>query len=394
MKVLILSHMFPIFPKSAFGKFVLDQAKELRKKCDVIVVAPIPWVPKINVLNPFFMYSKIPEKEERDGLLIYHPRYLTLPGRLMFFLDGFFYFWSIKKLLRKIKKDWDFDIIHSHAAYPDSFAVSLFGKRDFKLITTIHSGDLYAVNEGISCKSFIRRGLQKSDLIIAVSHKIKELVYRFEPVKNITVIHNGINLETQETSLSSEIRNIIRDKIAIVTVGSLNIQKGHAFVIKALKTLIKKYPRIIYLIVGDGPEKENLTKLVEQLNLGEYVYFTGALAHDIAMTVIKNSDIFILPSWDEGFGIVYLESMLYGKCVIGSKGEGADDIINDGQDGLLIQKRDISAIARSFVRLIENPEERRKMGDLGKKKVIKFFLTGNQINKTIDFYHKLLRSNE
>lgn len=394
MKVLILSHMFPIFPKPALGKFVLDQARELRKKCDVIVIAPVPWVPKINIFNQFFKYSEIPEKEEIDGLLVYHPRYFTLPGHPKFFLDGFFYFWSIKELLKKIKKDWNFDIIHTHSAYPDSFAVSLFGKRDFKLITTIHSGDLYGVNERSFCAPFIRRGLKESNLIIVVSNKVKEVILKFEPVTNITVIHNGINLGTQEVSLPTEIRNIIKDKIVIVTVGSLNMKKGHAYVIKALKILIKKYPRIIYLIVGDGPEKENLTKLVKQLDLEDYVYFSGALPHATAMSVIKNSDIFILPSWDEGFGIVYLEAMLYGKCVIGSKGEGADDIITDGQDGLLIQKRDASAIVRSFTRLIENPEERRKIGDLGEKKVIRFFLTGHQIKKTLDLYHKLLCSNE
>lgn len=392
MKVLILSHMFPLFNKPALGKFVLDQTKELKKKCDVVVVAPVPWAPKIKSLNPFFQFSKIPEKEEIDGLLIYHPRYFTLPGHPKFFLDGFFYFWSIKKLLKKIKKDWDFDIIHAHTAYPDSFAVSLFDKRNFKLVTTIHSGDLYGVNEGSFCAPFIRRGLRESDLIIAVSNKVKEVILKFEPVKNITVIHNGINLITQEASLPTEIRNIIRDKIVIVTAGSLNIKKGHAFIIKALKVLINKYPGVVYLIVGDGPEKENLTMLVKQLDLGNYVYFTGAQPHDIAMTIIKNSDICILPSWDEGFGIVYLEAMLYGKCVIGSKGEGVEDIINDGQDGLLIQTRNIPAITRSFIRLIENPEERWKMGDLGKKKVTKFFLIEHQIKKTLDYY-KLLCSN-
>jgi phosphatidylinositol alpha-1,6-mannosyltransferase len=165
----------------------------------------------------------------------------------------------------------------------------------------------------------------------------------------------------------------IHDKKVILTVGRLIERKGQDMVIKALPTVLKRFPDVVYLIVGDGPNRLALEELATSLNLEQKVIFAGLVPDEALPLYYETCDIFIMPSRTiektghvEGFGIVYLEANLCGKPVIGGRSGGVPDAIVDGVTGLLVDPLDSSEIAEAIIKLLSNPELARKMGQAGR----------------------------
>jgi glycosyltransferase involved in cell wall biosynthesis len=143
-----------------------------------------------------------------------------------------------------------------------------------------------------------------------------------------------------------------------------------------------------YTIVGEGPEEHNLKRLSLELGIADRVYFKGRLPHKDALQHIASSDIFCLPSWHEAFGVVYLEAMACGKPVIGCRGQGAEDIIRHGVDGLLVQPKSVEALAEVLGLLLSDSDLARRLGDAGKSHVNEFSWERNTA-LYLDIYRKL-----
>lgn len=165
----------------------------------------------------------------------------------------------------------------------------------------------------------------------------------------------------------------IHDRRVILTVGRLIERKGQDMVIKALPTVLKRFPDVVYLIVGDGPNRLALEELTTSLNLRQKVIFAGLVPDEALPLYYEACDIFIMPSriiekkgHVEGFGIVYLEANLCGKPVIGGWSGGVPDAMVDGVTGVLVDPLDSSEIAEAIIKLLSNPELARKMGQAGR----------------------------
>ena len=124
------------------------------------------------------------------------------------------------------------------------------------------------------------------------------------------VVYNGVDIE-KFVPLKHE-----NKKVEIISIGNLIQLKGHDFTIRAIKQLIEEGNRNIHLrIVGRGNKEKELKQLVNELKLEEYVEFLGYLSYDNVLSLLQNSDIFVLPSYYEALGCVYLEAMSCGRCV-------------------------------------------------------------------------------
>ena len=162
----------------------------------------------------------------------------------------------------------------------------------------------------------------------------------------------------------------IRKKI-ILSVSHLIKTKGIDLNIKAIAKLKQKYPNIIYLIIGKGKEKKKLKELVSKLNLQDRVIFIGEVPHYKVMEYMAFCDILSLPSWNEGFGIVYLEAMAQGVPVIGCQVEGIEDFVEHGSTGLLVKPKDVDSLAQAIdFYILSNPDEARAIGERARKVVV------------------------
>jgi len=394
VKVLIISHMYPSRINETYGIFVRDQVNALKELgLDVKVISPVPYTPfpMKYIKKKWRDYALIPLRDRVDGIDVFYPRYVEFPKSYLLHHSGYFMYRGIKKVVAKLYEEFPFDIIHAHVAVPDGHSALLVNKEyNVPLVITIHGQDLQVTSErNQAWREKLIHVLKGADKIITVSGKLKNIIKDKDLKSKTTVINNGINLKDCITGEGGGVLD--RDKdINIVSVSNLKKTKGIDLNIEALSPLIKKYPRIKYYIIGDGQERQNLVKLVEEMKLTGNVVFLGKLPHREAMKYMADAHIFSLPSWQEGFGVVYIEAMAHGIPVIGVKGEGIEDVIVHGENGFLVPPYDVDELTNTLDFLIKNPMKAKIIGERGKNTVLKEYTWSKNAEKTLTLYETLL----
>jgi len=401
MRVLMLSHMYPNAVSPLGGIFVRQQARALaRLGAEVNVVAPVPWVPRLMAgRGKWVGYPSVPDMEQPDGFPVFHPRVLEFPRSLFFEYYPQTYAWGMKRVFTdQIARG--VDLIHAHVAHPDGAAALRFGlKFKIPVVVTIHGQDFaYTLNRSRTCADSVRAALKEAAGVILVSDKLKShygLETWADSLEKYKVIYNGVDLEdviqAQKRPGTPPNPGQGAARRVLLTVGFLRPDKGHVMVLKALPELIGEFPDLEYRIVGDGSERQRLEDLTEELGLSRHVRFLGSLAHPEAMGEMAQCEIFILPSWNEAFGVVYLEAMAHGKPIIGTTGEGISEILDREGVGRAVRPKDVSAIAAALRDLFRNPEQAGVMGSRGRDLVTRQFTWEYNARKTLQVYEEIIR---
>lgn len=399
MKVLIISHMYPSTFNSMAGIFVHQQVKTLKEKgIEVKVISPVPLAPfPLNLISKkWARYREIPYKTNIEGIDVYYPRYLELPKGIMFHRSGFFMAKGIKRIINKVYKEFKFDLIHSHVAVPDGYAGMILNK-EFKVphVVTIHGQDFQnTISRNINCKKALFNVLNHIDKIITVSNKLKNVVKDENFYNKIEVVNNGIDKDyisvdkIQENYI--EKNRINKNLIKILSVSNLKETKGIHINLKAIAKLKEIYSNISYDIIGDGEYRGKLEELIKELGLEDNVSFLGKLEHKEVIDIMKQYDIFSLPSYKEGFGMVYIEAMAQGIPVIGVKGEGIEDAIENGVNGFLVERKNIEELVKIMKFLIENPYKRIDIGKCAIETVLNKFTWNVNADKMISIYNEMI----
>jgi teichuronic acid biosynthesis glycosyltransferase TuaC len=396
MKILILSHLYPSKFQPVYGTFVHEQVKELIEQgCEVKVVSPIKAAPfPINKLSEKWReFSDTPKKDQKDGVSVYHPRYLSLPKNILFEQNGNFMYNGIKQTVEEIRKDFHFDLIHAHVALPDGFAAHRLSN-DFNVpfIVTIHGGDFFkSIFHNEKTKSNIKQTIEGAEKVILVSERLKRILHEqlHNSTGHVKVIHNGISDFFLRKRKASK-QYFSEGNIKLLSVCRLVEGKGIAYNLKALSKTLKSNPNIQYIIAGDGSEREYLERLAKDLGIAKNVSFLGAVQPSVVKELMDECDIFSLPAWNEAFGVVYIEAMASSAAVIGCLGEGAEEIIEPEIDGMLVPPRDEEALAKVFSLLIKDPSMRENISNCAKKTVEKRFTLKRNVSKIIDVYQEVL----
>ncbi|HXE75803.1 MAG TPA: glycosyltransferase family 4 protein [Candidatus Xenobia bacterium] len=141
--------------------------------------------------------------------------------------------------------------------------------------------------------------------------------------------------------------------------------KGILHVLEALPELRRRFPKLRYVVVGDGDDRAWLEQRTRELGVAESVVFTGFLSREDLSRQYAACDVFVLPSDQEGFGIVYLEAMAHHKPVVASRAGGAPEVVTDGETGLLIEHGNQAALVTALSTLLASPERRQQLGAAG-----------------------------
>jgi teichuronic acid biosynthesis glycosyltransferase TuaC len=400
MKVLVISHMYPSAPNKAYGIFIHKQVQALIDQgCALKVISPVPYAPwPLPILRKKWKaYSAVPHQDFIDGVEVYYPRYPEFPRSYLLEHSGFLMYRGIRKLVRKLHRDFRFELIQAHVALPDGHAALLL-KDEYHLptVVTIHGQDFQStIHQGEKCQDRLFQVLKRTDRIITVSSKLKNMVKDEPFFSKITVINNGIDLKDCKPVRVENLKPVkpeskLTEELKIVSVSNLKKTKGLDLNLQALSRLLPKYPQLKYYIVGDGEERQSLESLVADLGLGKQVVFLGKLAHPEALRQIAQGDIFCLPSWQEGFGVVYLEAMAQGVPVIGVRGEGIEDVIIHGQNGLLVRPQNVEDLVQALDSLLRSPEYAKSLAEAGRDIVTNGFTWSHNARSTISIYKSLL----
>ncbi|PPD21499.1 MAG: glycosyl transferase family 1 [Methylobacter sp.] len=352
-KLLVFSSLFPSSVRPNAGVFIKERMFRVGRQLPVVVVSPVPWFP-LQQLIRYWKPNFRPQPEpyaEIDGIEVYYPKFFSIPG---FFKsqDGFFMAASCVLTLLKIRKNYRFDLIDAHFAYPDGYAASLLG-RWFKVPVTITlRGTEVTLSKFPGRRKRILAALKSASRVFAVAESLKLHVTRLgAQADKIKVIGNGVDTEVFHPVDKLQARRSLElDEQAkvLISVGGLVERKGFHRVLEILPELLKSYPDLVYLIVGgDSPEgniRSRLEQQVESLGLTKQVRFLGAKPSYELKTALSAADVFVLATANEGWANVFLEAMACGLPVITTDVGGNREVVCAENLGTIVPFGDTPAL--------------------------------------------------
>jgi glycosyltransferase involved in cell wall biosynthesis len=226
-----------------------------------------------------------------------------------------------------------------------------------KRILTLQSGDLDDKDKQTRFYiNWVWKLIHRSpDMVTAISNSLAKRAEALGVAKDkIAITPNGIDFDEVPSGIQAQ-------KNRVIIVARLSWAKDHASLLKAWPVVIAKFPDAKLAIVGEGEDRDNIEKLIADLGLGTSVEMLGFLPHDEALVEIKKSAVFVCPSLAEGLGNVFIEAQACGVPPIGTRVGGIPDIIEDVENGLLVEVKNPEAIANAIISLLSDEALRNKI---------------------------------
>jgi N-acetyl-alpha-D-glucosaminyl L-malate synthase BshA len=402
-RVCIIASSIGKSPSEIPQSFVFDEAFRLsRKGLDIHIVTSRLEREIASYGMKFHGIMRRPELRTLHFLvrnLIDYP-FISLSRNLSHIYLESLYALSVSRVIEK----YDVDLIHAHFAYPEGF-VGVLAREKIKrpLIVTIHGYDLLtepSIGYGLRLHKhydlIIRSVLKKADAIILASKALYMEASRILSNNEIGKIHlipNGVDVNKFNPSIDgSEIKRLYKaeGKYIVFTARHHRPVYGIAYLIMAAKLVISRKKDVVFIIGGDGPLLNYHKELAGKLGIKDHILFTGAILRDLILKYYAASDIVVVPSLQESWGLVATEAMACGKPVIASNVGGLPDQIIDGFNGFLVPPRDPKAIADRILYLLENPSVAKRMGRNGRELAEEKYNIEKRVDKIIEIYRKLL----
>lgn len=253
--------------------------------------------------------------------------------------------------IRRLKaRGFDFDLIDAHYVYPDGVAAVVLGRMFGKpVVVTARGSDITQYPDFAIPRRMIRWAMDRSAALIAVSSGLREVMIGLgAPADKVTVLRNGVDLDVFRPCDPEPVRS--RWGLVgplLLSVGHLIKRKRHHLAIQALAEL----PGWSLAIIGEGPERSSLEKLVAELGLQKRVIFCGAQPHAALPSFYSAADVLILASSREGWANVLLEAMACGTPVVASNIAGNPEVVRDDRAGSIVEANTAACFATTIRRL-------------------------------------------
>ncbi len=389
MKIGVITSAYPEFKDDPHGIFVHRLMQEISKQGhDILVIAPYTGGKKeytlegINVERYNYFYPRRFQKLcGRSGMIDNVKEGFLVKLQIFSFL-----FFNVFYSLSKLK---DMDIVHVQWPIPNGLG-ALFLKKIYKIpyINTIHGEEVYLSKRYhtlFALKWLVNNSSKTITNSSATRDSCLEVGLNGEKFE---VIPFGVN-----TNFFKPLNILKNDKyFQILSVGYLIERKGHEYLIKAIKKVLKKHDDVRLKIVGSGPLKSKLINLINELKLKSKVEIVDNIPDEKLLFLYNSSDLFVLPSIvdsqgnTEGLGVVLLEAMACGLPVIGSDVGGISDIIKNGENGILVSQKNIVNLTTEINKMIENEFLLKKYSFKGYEMIYRSF----NWNKISENYLKIM----
>ncbi|WP_042457792.1 N-acetyl-alpha-D-glucosaminyl L-malate synthase BshA [Neobacillus dielmonensis] len=286
------------------------------------------------------------------------------------------------------------DLFHVHYAIPHAVCAILAKQmlgRDIKIITTLHGTDITVLGSDPSLSDAIKFGIEKSDAVTAVSHALVEQTYELiHPDKQIQTVYNFIDERVYHKSEAQHLKRefgIKEDEKVIIHVSNFRAVKRVQDVVKVFANIAAAMPAKL-LLVGDGPEMSIVSKLVTRLAIEDQVIFLGKQENLDELYSI--SDLMLLLSEKESFGLVALEAMACGVPCIGTNVGGIPEVIEHGVTGYICEVGDVPGISRKGIELLKDSSVHHQFSQEAQTIAKRKFNTENIVEQYESIYYNLL----
>ncbi|MFC1489859.1 glycosyltransferase family 4 protein [Candidatus Latescibacterota bacterium] len=346
MKIGVVSHMFPSIQQPVFGSFVRNELDCLSKHVDIRLIAPVP-------LRHWFKNMELPQGIEYP---VKRPRTVSFPR---FFMQRL-YPRSMAVTLRKSAGNFfeDCDIIHAHNAFPDAVAAEKAFGGKFPIVVTVHGSDINMFAEKPNLRPDIVRALNKAECVICVSESLRKKLLEMGVRTNCEVIPNGVDTDLFAPGNRTEACGLLEfepERPRILFVGNFVKVKGIEYLIRAMPTVLIKYPDCELVLLGAEPGSNTVKEyrtLIESAGISDSVRIEPRIPHGELSKRMHASDILVLPSLSEGFGLVAAEALACGIPVVATRCGGPESIVSDGL-GFLVPPCDHEALGDGILRALD-----------------------------------------
>jgi glycosyltransferase involved in cell wall biosynthesis len=345
LKIGVVSHMFPTIQRPVFGGFVRDELDCLLKHADIRLISPV-------ALRHWLESQKLP-----PGIAypVKRPRTVSFPR---FFMQRM-YPKSMAMTLKRSARGYfeDCDVIHAHNAFPDAVAaVNAFGG-SFPVVVTVHGSDVNMFAAKPDLRPDIVRALNEAACIICVSDSLKTSLREMGVRTNCEVIPNGVDtglFAPGDRTAACERLGLDPERPRLLYVGNFVKVKGIDYLISAMPAVLEKYPDCELILLGaergQTAVKEYQAR-IDAAGIGDSVKIEFRIPHDELPARMQSSDILVLPSVKEGFGLVAAEALACGIPVVATRSGGPESIVKDGQ-GFLVSPCDHEALGEGILRAL------------------------------------------
>ncbi len=383
-KLLIITDLYPNKYNQVAGVFVMHQAIELRNYFDV------------RVISSSFSYPYEVNTLMSDGIELTS---VYFPIWKKYFLSSIIAYRTFAlPVIKKLCRSWQPDYIHVHDCrhVPELFQLNNYlSSHNIPRFLSLHNIKTHPTNLGGNLLSafynvLLSKALSGWNHVFCVNDNLRNWVLPYTTPKRISVIGNAIHptSEMGGIDLSQFQKWLMPQTFKVIAAGNLVVTKGYDLLLQAVHKLISTGMSIQLLIIGAGEDENRLRKIIESLNLSDIVMMPGSFDNASLRQLYPLFDAFILPSYSETFGIVYLEAMYAGIATVGVKGQGIDGVITDRETGFLLAPKSIDAIVELIIYLEQNPEQVKIVAKRGAELVRMDYMLPKLIKQMVGIYDR------
>ncbi|VDH01660.1 GDP-mannose-dependent alpha-(1-6)-phosphatidylinositol monomannoside mannosyltransferase [Lysinibacillus sphaericus] len=300
---------------------------------------------------------------------------------------------ALANRIGQVVEEHQLDLLHVHYAVPHAVSAVLAKdmiQSDIGIITTLHGTDVTILGHDPALRNTVKYGIDKSDITTAVSDSLRiETIELIEPTKDIKTIYNFIDEDTYHPVECGSLRedlDIKKDEKVVIHISNFRSVKRIPDLIRAFAKIVEKVPSKL-LLVGEGPEVPRIRRLVDMLGVTENVIFTGK--RDDLPELLSFSDVMVLPSEKEAFGLVLLEGFACGVPAVGTKAGGIPEVIEEGINGHIVPIGDPDAIAEKTLRILSDSAVHQQMKENAMKTVKGKFASDTIVAQYEKLYYDL-----
>lgn len=291
--------------------------------------------------------------------------------------------------LRRVMREFRADIVNTHSGRDTELAgiaARSLGKRRPRIVRTRHLA--LPITSTITYRML-------TDRVVAVSRFVRDyLISAGIPSWQVVAVPTGIDLASYAPvvgggTLRAEL-GLPDGTVLVGTVAILRVKKGHADLLRAAKLVLRRFPEVHFVIAGDGPQMQNLLRLIGELGLASRVHMLG-LRRDVT-NVLQSLDLFALPTHQEALGTAFVEAGAVGLPVVATNVDGVPEVVAQGETGVLVSPGDPAALAEAISGFLEDPVRRRQFGDNAQRRVSRDFSCEIMARRMEELYTGLLKN--
>jgi glycosyltransferase involved in cell wall biosynthesis len=373
LRILTFSSLFPNSIDPAYGIFIYQRAAKLAERpgIELEIVSPVPYFPGWLKIRRWRKSAELPSQETIIDLTVHHPRYFLLPKVWMPLHALSMFVGCLPRILELHRRD-PIDCIDAHFIYPDGMAAVLLGKYlKVPVVVSARGTDINVYPSFRFIRPMIRWTLQQADAIIAVSAALMQgmVALGIDPGK-IHVIPNGVDVKRFSRLSSEQVRtqlNLPANSQILLSVGALISSKGHQLLIRAFARVAPLHPALHLYILGDGPFRRELERLVAELGLQERVHLPGKQPNEVLCLWYNAAEASCLASAREGWPNVVTESLACGTPVVATRVGGIPEILHSPELGVLTDET-VESIAAGLEQALSQTWSRPKISEMTRQR--------------------------